>query len=152
MKNQQEDISPNEKILRQLALENNMVYKDVRKIIHHVFSEMSDAFGKEGVTSIEWVGIGKFLVSEPRAKYVLAKKLSKVHHGKLIMERDGVSERMIKAVAIEEKNVALMKTKIKDDKSIEFIRRVEEQLATKVVGERVDSPSVRGENEDMQGV
>lgn len=113
---------------------------------------MNKAFAKEGVASIEWVGMGKFVVSEPRAKHLFKKKIEKVVNGKLIMEADGFDERLDKIIKQEEKNVKLLKTKLKNEETLEYIRRVEEQLAAQKSPKGRDCKDSGGENDDMQNL
>lgn len=110
---------------------------------------MNKAFAKEGVASIEWVGMGKFVVSEPRTKYFLKKKMEKIVNGKLIMEMDGYNERLDKVAKAEEVNIKMLRTKIKDEETLEYIRRVEEQLAAQKFPKGRNPEGSGGENGDM---
>lgn len=110
---------------------------------------MNKAFGKEGVSSIEWVGMGKFVFSEARAKHLMRKKMEKITNGNLIMKVDGFNERLSKVIGMEEENVKLMKTKIKNENTLEYIRRLEEQLATQKLPKGRDIEDIGRENEDM---
>lgn len=143
-------LTPNEKILRNLSVKFGIPYKDVKKIVNHNFWQMSKAFAKKGVTSIEWVGLGKFVVSEPRAKHFLVKQMSKLYNGKAFIESEGPTSKMLKSVEEAQKNVDLLKTKIKDEQIIEYLRGMEEQLASKKFPNRRNSEDLRGENGDMQ--
>lgn len=153
MKNQPLDLqTPHEKILKQLSVKFNLPLKDVKRIIQHNFLQMNKAFAKEGVTSIEWVGMGKFVVSEPRAKYLLKKKMEKIVNGRLIQEFDGYNEKLDKIAKTEEENIKLLRTKIKNEETLEYIRRVEEQLASQKFPKGRGPEGSSGENGDMQEV
>jgi nucleoid DNA-binding protein len=143
-------LSPHEKILQQLSVKFNLPLKDIRRIIQHNFSQMNKAFAKEGVTSIEWVGMGKFVVSEPRTKYFIKKKMEKIVNGRLKM--DGYNERLYKVAKAEEVNIKMLRTKIKDEETLEYIRRVEEQLAAQKFPKGRNPEGGGGENGDMQEV
>lgn len=130
----------------------NMPLRDIKRIIQHNFTQMNKAFAKEGVSSIEWVGMGKFVVSEPRANHLLKRKMEKVTNGKLIMEADGHNDRLDKIVKNEEENIKLLKTKIKDEQALEYIRGMEEQLASQKFPKGRNPGDSRGENGDMQEV
>lgn len=128
-------MTPHEWIIKQLAMKYSLPAKDVKAVVHHNFKTMHDAFGKEEVTSMEWVGIGKFVVSQGRLKYYIAKIMSKIYHGEEIM-KTSPTDRLAGNIKTAKEKIETLKTKIKDDEVIEYLRGVEEQLASKFNVER----------------
>lgn len=130
-------MTSHEWILHQLSEKYNVPVKDVKKMVNHNFAEMSKAFGKESITSIEWVGMGNFTVNQGRLKYYISRLLSKFYIGKIKLKEE-YTRRMEISVKLTEQSIELATTKLKDDKVIEYLRGVEEQLITRVTGEGID--------------
>ena len=124
-----DNIKHNDWLLIKTAEATGKDFEVVKKIVHHSFSQMSKAFGDSETSTIEWVGIGKFVLSEKICFNYLKKALSKIYHGeKKLKEGIDNPQRMIKSIKEEREKYNVLITKLKNNELLSDIRRLEEQF------------------------
>lgn len=141
-------MTPQEWFLRRLSKKYDLPVHVIKKIVNNNYKQLNQAFSKDGINSIEWVGIGKFLTSQVRIKKTIEKNISKIYGAQKMLEIEE-SPRLRKCIDASEKLIIILRTKLKDDKLIADLRRVEEQLAAGKTLKEIYQGGSRQEGEDL---